>query len=780
MAKAGVGERLLRKEDERFLYGRGQYVSDIALPGMLHAAFLRSPHAHARIKSTRKPLGREARVFFAADLEGVKPIRSSPNFPGFKGADFPVLAVGKVRYAGEAVAMAVAESPAAAEDLLRDIEVEYEPLDAVMDMKKAVEPGSPRVHDEWTDNVFCEMRFDVGDFEAATKSAKHVVTRECRMNRQTPMPLEGRACLASHDRRTDEVTVYVSTQVPVPAQIGLSNFLGISQRRLRVISPDVGGAFGLKTFLDGETIAVTWAALRLGRPVRWIQDRYEHLICDANCRDHWYRITGYADAQGKLLGIDCEAWCDTGAYSPWPWPAGIEAGTAPSNMQGPYDVQAVRARAMTIASNKPPVQPYRGVARPGVCFAHETLMDALALAVGCEPHEIRLRNLVRPEQMPYRTVSKKLLDSGDYPEAMRRAAEMIDVAAVRARQRQGEPDGRRVGLGFAAFYEQTAYGTGPFGYSAWGIELVPGLEPATARLTGDGELVIDVGVHSHGQGHETIFAQIASEILGIDPDNVTLRYGDTSISTAGTGTYTSRSTVSGGGAVATACKQLKGPIARIGAHLLQAKEAEVEVRDGRVFGPKGSVSFAEIGRAWYHHPEELPPNVDPQGLTAVAGYKAVDGGVFSYSVHGVVVAVDTETGAVEILDYAIVEDCGRMVNPLLVEGQIIGGLAGGIGNALLEESVYDERGQPLSATLADYHVPSASSMPDVRIAHMETPSPFSEFGMKGVGESGAIGPPAAIANAVNDALRPLGAEILETPMTPKRVLAAIRVARERR
>ncbi|MGH7123739.1 MAG: xanthine dehydrogenase family protein molybdopterin-binding subunit, partial [Stellaceae bacterium] len=434
----------------------------------------------------------------------------------------------------------------------------------------------------------------------------------------------------------------------------------------------------------------------------------------------------------------------------------------------------------TVASNKPPVQPYRGVARPGVCVAHETLMDALALAVGCEPHETRLRNLVPPEQMPYRTVSKKLLDSGDYPEAMRRAAEMIDVAAVRARQRRGEPDGRRIGLGFAAFYEQTAYGTGPFGYSAWGIELVPGLEPATARLTGDGELVVDVGVHSHGQGHETIFAQIASEILGIDPGQVTLRYGDTSVSTAGTGTYTSRSTVSGGGAVATACKALKGPIARIGAHLLQTREAEVEVRDGRVFGPKGSVSFAEIGRAWYHHPEELPPDVDPQGLTAVAGYKAVDGGVFSYSVHGVVVAVDTETGAVEILDYVIVEDCGRMVNPLLVEGQIIGGLAGGIGNALLEESVYDERGQPLSATLADYHVPGASSMPDVRIAHMETPSPFSEFGMKGVGESGAIGPPAAIANAVNDALRLLGAEILETPMTPKRVLAAIRTARERR
>jgi carbon-monoxide dehydrogenase large subunit len=779
MAKGGVGESVLRKEDERFLHGRGQYVSDIKLAGMLHAAFLRSPHAHARIKAVRKPRGRGDRVFIAADLEGVKPIRSSTNFAGFKSADFPVLAVGKVRYAGEAVAMAVAESAAAAEDMLREIEVDYEPLEAVIDMKRAVEPGSARVHDDWADNIFCETRFNVGDMEAAIAAASHIVTRECRTNRQTPMPLEGRACLAYQDRRSDEVVVYVSHQLPVPVQIGLSSFLGISQRRLRVISPDVGGAFGLKTYLDGETVAVTWAALRLGRPVRWIQDRYEHLVCDANCRDHWYRITGYADASGKLLGIDCEAWCDTGAYSPWPWPAGIEASTAPSNMQGPYDVQAVRARTVTVASNKPPAQPYRGVARPGVCLAHESLMDALAQKLGREPHEVRLLNLVRPEQMPYRTVSKKLLDSGDYPEAMRRAVALIGVDGVRARQRRGEPDGRLIGLGFAAFYEQTAYGTGPFGYSAWGIELVPGLEPATARLTGDGELVIDVGVHSHGQGHETIFAQIAAEVLGIDPAKVTLRYGDTAISTAGTGTYTSRSTVSAGGAVATACRLLKQPIGRIGAHLLQAKEAEVEVRDGRVFGPRASVSFAEIGRAWYHHPEELPPTADPQGLTAIAGYKAIDGGVFSYSVHGVVLAVDPEIGAVEILDYVIVEDCGRMVNPLLVDGQVIGGLAGGIGNALYEESVYDERGQPLAATLADYRVPGASAMPEVRIVHMETPSPFSEFGMKGVGESGAIGPPAAIANAINDALRPLGAEILETPMTPKRILAAIRAAKAR-
>ena len=779
MAGTGVGASIRRLEDERFLNGKGRFVADIILPGMLHAAFLRSPHAHARIKSVRKPAGAEDRVFVMSDLAGVKPIRSSPNFANFRHSEFPVLAVGKVRYVGEAIAMAVAETAAAAEDLAQRIEVEYDVLQAVVDMKKALLSGAPRVHDDWPDNRFCETKFDYGDFDAAIQGAKHVVTREYRMNRQTPMPLEGRGTLATQDHRTGEVLVYVSHQLPTPIQIGLATFMGISQRRMRVICPDVGGGFGLKTYLEGETVAVTWAALHLGRPVRWIQDRYEHLVCDPSTRDHWYKVTGYADADGRLLAIDCEAWCDTGAYSPWPWPAGIEASTAPGNMQGPYDVKAVRGRAVTVATNKPPGQPYRGVARPGACFGHETVMDALAQILKKEPHEIRLLNMVRPEQMPYRTCTNKLLDSGDYPTAMRKAAAMIDVAKVRARQAQGEPDGRRVGLGFAAFYEQSAYGTGPFGYSGWGIELVPGLEPAVARLTGDGELVVDTGMHSHGQGHETTFAQIASEVLGIDAAKVMVRYGDTGTFNGGTGTYTSRSTVSGGGAVATACRQLRKPIARIGAHLLQVKEDEVELRDGMVVSGSRSVSFAEIGRAWYHHPEELPPDVDPQGLTAVAGYKAIDGGVFAYSVHAAVVAVDPETGKVEILDYAIVEDCGRMVNPKMVDGQIIGGLAGGIGNALYEESPYDEQGQPLAATLADYLVPGATTMPDVRIAHMETPSPFSEFGMKGTGESGAIGPPAAIANAINDALRPLGAEIMETPMTPRRILARLAAARVR-
>ena len=330
----GIGSSITRVEDQRFLSGKGLFTSDIALPGMLHAAFLRSPHAHARIKSIRKPIDANGRVFVAADMNDVKPIRSSPNFPNFKHSDFPVLAVDKVRYVGEAVAIALADSPAEAEDLLPSIEVDYEVLEPVVDMKKALQAGAPRVHDHWADNLFCEVKVDYGDLDAVIAASQYQITREYKMHRQTPMPMEARACLAYADKRTDELVVYVSHQLPVPIQIGLAQFLGVPQRRVRVICPDVGGAFGLKTFFEGETVAVAWAAKKLGRPVRWIMDRYEHLVCDANTRDHWYQLTGYADKAGKLLGIDVECWCDTGAYSPWPWPAGIEAATAAGNAPG--------------------------------------------------------------------------------------------------------------------------------------------------------------------------------------------------------------------------------------------------------------------------------------------------------------------------------------------------------------------------------------------------------------------------------------------------------------
>ena len=646
-------------------------------------------------------------------------MRSTAKLPGFKPSDWPILAGSKVRHVGEPVVMVIGSTPAEAEDLAALVEVEYEPLPPIVTMADALKKLPPYVHDEWGDNILVDIKMEGGDIAAAKANAAHTIERSFRMNRMHPLSLEGRACVASYDTRIDELVVYVAHQLPVPLQIGLSQVLGISQRRLRVIAPDVGASFGLKTYVESETVCVAWAAMKLRRPVRWIQDRYESLVCDANCRDYQCKLTAYADANGRVLGLECDVVVNSGAYSPWPWPAGIEAGLALSNIQGCYDIRALRGRAINVVSNKPAGQPFRGVARPLSCFAHEVVMDGLAEAVGIDPVEVRLRNFVQPEQMPYQSITKKTLDSGDYAAALKRAAALIDVLAVRARQKKGEADGRLIGVGFASFYEQTAYGTGPFGYSAWGIELVPGMEPAVARLTGDGELILEVGSHSHGQGHETVFSQVAYEVLGIEPRKVSVRFGDTATSPAGTGTYTSRSMVTTGGAVAEACRALVAPITKIGAHLLQCKEGEVQVKGGRVYGPQGTVEFSEIGRAWYHHPEDLPANMEPTGLTATAGHKAHDPGVFAYSSHAAVVAVDPEIGSVEVLDYAIVADCGTRVNPLLVEGQIIGGFSNGLGNALYEESTYDELGQPTATTLADYTAPTAPSMPDVKLDFIE-------------------------------------------------------------
>jgi carbon-monoxide dehydrogenase large subunit len=774
MSDRGVGASIPRKEDDRFLHGRGEFVPDVQLPGMWHAAFRRSQVAHGRLLGVTPPKGAEGQVFTSADLGDVKPIRSTASFPGFKGSDFPVLSKDKVRYVGEQIAIAVAPTRAEAEDIADAIEVECEELPAIHDLNQAREPGVAIIHEPWGDNVFCETSFENGDLDAAKSAAVHTISRQFRLARQTPFPMEGRGACAHYDSRLDELVVWMSHQLPHPMQRGIAEFLGLDINKVRVICPDVGGGFGLKTHLDGETVAVSWVSLKLGRPVKWVQDRFEGLVTDADCREHQYTFTAYTDAVGKILGIDCECAVDAGAYSPWPWPVGVEAATGVGNLQGPYDVAAMKGRSVTVCSNKPPSQPFRGVARPGACFTDELTLDAIARLVGREPWDVRMDNLVKPEQMPYDTVTRKHLDSGDYPEALRRCIAAIDPEGVRARQKTPEPDGRLIGVGFATFYEQTAYGTGPFGYSAWGIELVPGMEMATVKLTPDGGLWASVGIQSHGQGLETTLAQVANSVLGIDPDSITIRHGDTATAYAGTGTYASRSIVVAGGAVAKGCEELKPRLARIGAHLLQCGEDDVAVENGEVKGPGGSVSFAEIGDAFYHHPENLPEDADRNGLTVTSGYNdKVHGGVFGFGAHGAVVAVDPDTGQVEILDYAIVGDCGTLVNPMIVKGQVMGGFAQGIGNALYEESDYDENGQPQSVTLADYHVPAAPMIPDCKYEYMESPSPYSTFGIKGVGESGAIGPVGAIGNAVNDALKHLGVEINETPITPRRLFAAI-------
>jgi carbon-monoxide dehydrogenase large subunit len=545
-----------------------------------------------------------------------------------------------------------------------------------------------------------------------------------------------------------------------------------------VVSPDVGGGFGYKGILLPEEVCLGWLAMRLQVPVRWIEDRREQLTANANCREHDYDITAYADRDGRLLAIDCEASVDAGAYSSYPFSACLEAAQVASILPGPYKYDAYRCRTWSVATNKPPILPYRGVARTGVCFALEVMVDAVARQAGREPWEVRLASLPTREMMPFDNITRKHFDSGDYPECLRRTVDAIDLPALRERQRHGEPDGRKIGVGFAMFCEQGAHGTSV--YYGWGIPMVPGIEQCQARLTPDGVLELRIGAHSHGQGMETAMAQVAHTVLGIDPANVRLIHGDTAVSPYSTGTWGSRSAVMSGGAVAAACKEMARRVAKIGAHLLQADPAQVRVADGQVHGPSGQVSLREIAFTWYRAPQNLPRDVDTGGLELTAGYKPVrDTGTFSYACHAVVVAVDVEIGAVEILKYVVVEDGGKLLNPMIVEGQVYGGAAQGIGTALYEEMPYDENGQPLASTLADYLLPGPTEVPDIALDHMEIPSPYSEFGQKGIGEGGAIGPPAAIANAISDALADLGVEVTELPITPARLLKAIEAARLR-
>jgi carbon-monoxide dehydrogenase large subunit len=766
----GIGANVPRKEDDRHLRGRGQFVADIRLPGMRELAFVRSPLAHARIGRVRKP---SPLVFTIDDLVSVKPIVATASLPGFRASEQSVLAHGKVRHVGEAIAVCVADTRAEAEDLAAAVEVELDELPAVSDMLCARASDAPLLHEHWSENAFLESLMDEGP-ASIRATASVVVRRTLRTARQCMSPLEGRGVVAAWEHRLEQLVVYSAAQMPHITRTGLAECLGLDQGRVRIVAPDVGGGFGYKGLLLPEEVVAGWLARRLGHPVRWIEDRREQLTGNANCREHHYDLTAYADAEGRLLALDAEAVVDAGAYSIYPFSACLEAAQVASILPGPYVMRAYRCHTVAVATNKPAILPYRGVARAGVCFAMELIMDAIAHQTGIEPHEVRLRNLVPPDAMPFDNITGKHFDSGDYPECLRRAADAIDIPAVRARQAAAR-GAVRIGLGFAIFCEQAAHGTSV--YSGWGVPMIPGFEQAVARLTPDGGLELRVGIQSHGQGLETTLAQVAHHKLGIPFDKIKVVHGDTALTPYSTGTWGSRCAVMAGGAVGRACDELAERIARIGAHLLQVPEGTVRVGGGVVVAESGSVTIEEVGRTWYRRPQDLPENVSPGGLEVTVGYKPLrDTGTFSYATHAVVVSVDTECGDVTILDYVIVEDGGVLLNPMIVDGQVIGGTAQGIGTALCEEMPFDVHGQPLASTLADYILPGATEVPDPRIVHMETPSPYSMFGQKGIGEGGAIGPPAAIANAVNDALRPFGVTMTQLPITPQRIVAALLAA----
>jgi carbon-monoxide dehydrogenase large subunit len=744
---------------------------------MWDVAFLRSPYAHGRIQGLDIPEALKRQVFSAEDLKGVKAIRAVSGLPGFKVSEQPILAQDKVRHVGELVAMCVASSRAEAEDLVAQVGFRVEELRPVVDMEFGRTAQAPLLHEHWPDNVFLETNIHVNS--SIFEQAKIRVTREICTSRQAQAPIEGRGVVAYWDNRLEQLTIYSSAQMPHIVRTGLSECLGLPHEQIRVIAPDVGGGFGYKGILLPEEVALGWLAMHLERPVRWLEDRREHLIASANCREHRYVITGYAAEDGQLLGVECEATVDSGAYSSYPFSACLEAAQVASILPGPYDFPGYSCRTHSVATNKCPILPYRGVARTGVCFALEIILDAIAREAGISVVDVRQKALVRPDQMPFDNITKKHFDSGDYPKALNLAVDAIHLAQVRERQKRGEPDGRRVGFGVAVYCEQAAHGTSV--YAGWGIPMVPGQEQAVARITPDGGLELRIGAHSHGQSLETTLAQVAHEILGVDVARIRLIHGDTGLTPYSTGTWGSRCMVMSGGAVASACEALITRLTHIGAWMLKEDLQNVSFSDGQVHGQTGSLAVEEIARTWYLRPQDLPADVHGGGLEVTEGYKPErDSGTFGYGVHAVVVAVCPQTGQVDILDYVIVEDGGKLINPMVVDGQIFGGTAQGIGTALYEEMAFDGLGQPLGSTFSDYLLPGPTEVPNLRVIHMETLSPYTRFGQKGIGESGAIAPPAAITNAINDALYELGAELLVSPVTPTRILQAIAVGQPRR
>jgi carbon-monoxide dehydrogenase large subunit len=773
-----IGARLPRREDARFLTGQGQYVADLAPNGALHVAFLRSPHAHAGIAhvDTSRALKSAGVVacFTGADLAGrVKPLVAPSRMRSYRPTAFPALAGEKVRYVGEAVAVVVAESRYAAEDALELIDVEYAPRPVVADLERALTPASPLVHESATTNLLLSRTFSQGDVTAALAGAAHVVRDRFRFHRHAGIAMENRACLAEHRSATGLLTLWSSTQIPGIVREGLAEVLGLPASRIRVVAPDVGGGFGIKTVLYPEEITVCALALALGRPVKWVSDRREDLLASTQAWDEIIDAELGVDAAGTILGLRARVLADVGAYSIYPWTLSIEVIQVVSFLPGPYRVPHYHAEGLGVATNKPPMGPYRGVGRPVSAFVMEGLVDRAARRLGMDPVEMRRRNLLRPEDLPYRSPSGIVWDSGAFLETLERTCEAADYKRLRAEQAHARGAGRLLGIGVASYVELTGIGSAiPV---SPGAELATGIEGATIRVDPGGGVTAIFGLACHGQGHETALAQVVAAELGARVDDVRVVHGDTALSPHGTGTYASRSAVLGGGAAILAARAIRDKTLAIAAHQLEVAADDLEIAEStiRVRGAADrAVSLAQVATAAYTGSKRLPAGLEP-GLEATRFYDPYFG-TASNATHLSVVEVDPATCAVSVLRYVVVEDCGRIINPLIVEGQAIGGIAQGIGAALLEELVYADDGQLLTATLMDYLVPTATEIPAVQVHHVERPSPTTLGGFKGVGEGGTIGAPAAIANAIADALAPLGVEVRELPMTPGRVYALLR------
>ncbi len=778
-----VGARVRRVEDRRLLTGQGTYVANHRPAGVLYAAFLRSPHAHARI-ARLDPVPARALSGVAAVVTGeelarwTKPVRALSKMAAYKVTSFPPLARGKVRFVGDAVAVAVAESRYVAEDALDRVLVEYEPLPAVSDMEAAMEPGAALLHEEAGSNLLLAREFARGDVDTAIAASEVVVRERFRFHRHAAVGMENRGCLAEYDRGTGFLTLRSATQCPGLLRDVLSDLLDLPEHRIRVVATDVGGGFGAKSSLYPEEITVCALACQLARPVQWIGDRREDLSSTSQAWDEIVDAELALGPDGAIAGLRAEVTADVGAYSIYPWTAAIEPVQTISFLPGPYNVPAYRGRTRGVATSKAPMGPYRGVGRPVATFVMEGLMDRAARRLGMDPTELRLRNYIRPEEFPYKSPSGIVWDRANFPACMLGAREMLDYSAARAWQAQARAEGRWIGIGFASYIELTGIGSAiPV---SPGMPVPTGTEAAVVRVDPSGTVTAIFGIASHGQGLETSLAQVVADELGVPLESVRVVHGDTALSPYGTGTYASRSAVLAGGAGILAGRAVREKALTIAAHLLEADAADLVVNEG-TFSVRGTpdrgVTFKEIAKVAYSGARRLPKGLEP-GLEATRFYDPYFG-TASTATHAAVVEVDRETCGVRILRYVVVEDCGRIINPLIVEGQVHGGVAQGIGAALMEEVVYDEAGQLLTGTLMDYLVPTAAEVPTIEVRHLETPSPTALGGFRGMGEGGTIGAPAAIASAVADALSPLGIEVNELPITPQRVFELLRkVGRE--
>jgi carbon-monoxide dehydrogenase large subunit len=769
-AAAPVGASLRRREDPRLVTGAGRFLDDLRLPGMLHTAMVRSPHAHARLRriESAPALARPGvvAVLTAAELPEadaeVPPLAPTPDFRPYR---HPLMARAVARHAGEIAAVVVAATAYQAADAAEAVRAEWEPLPAAASVEAALAPGAPRVFEDWPDNLAGLTAGGLGDPAAGLRGAAVVVEEELAFPRVAGSPIEPRGVLACPAGPGSPLTVWSSTQVPFAVRAAVARALGLAEADVRVVCPEVGGGFGVKGHAYAEELLLPAVARRLGRPVKWVETRSEHLLTAAPDRDQRHRARLALDAEGRIAAIETEFTRDHGAY---PTLGDVISRNTINHLVGPYRVPHYRARGRNVVTHKSFAAAYRGAGRPEAAFVVERLLDRAARRLGLDPAEVRRRNLVRPAEMPwstgltYRDGVPIRYDPADYPGAFERVLDRLDYAGWRQEQARRRRQGLRpIGIGLATYTEGT--GIGPF-------------EGALVRIDPDGSVLVDVGVGSQGQAHETTLAQLAAAALGVAPEAVRVRGGDTQLVGFGMGTIASRVAAVAGPAVARSAREVADKARRVAAELLECAPADVVLADGHaaVAGlPARRVSLGRLAAAAVRS-RAMAADGQP-GLHACAFFYP-DTVTWAFGAHACVVEVDPDTGAVALLRYAAVHDCGRPVNPMVVEGQLHGGLAQGIGSALGEELVHDEAGQLLTGSLMDYPLPRADLLPSFDVEALDHPSMMNELGIKGVGESGVIAPTAAIANAVEDALDGTGAALLRLPLSPARVWAAWRAA----